>query len=276
MTFTLTLSNAGPSPATGVTVTNSLPGGIVYVSSNPSAGSYSPATGLWTVGSLANGSNATLQLTGTVTSAGTKTSLAQVTAAQPADPDSTPNNGNPAEDDQASVTVTPKAADLALTHTVNKARPNVRENITFTVGLANLGPSEATNVTVRDLLPPGLTFVGAAASQGTYAPSTGLWNVGKVVAGGSASLQLTATVTTGRPEDQHRRSDRLQPARSRLDPQQQQPRRGRPGQRVHRAVGGRSVADQDDGHHPAQRGRQHDVHDHGLQRRAGSRPAISR
>ena len=42
-----------------------------------------------------------------MTTVGAKTNTAEVTAADQPDVDSTPNNHNPAEDDQASVTVTP-------------------------------------------------------------------------------------------------------------------------------------------------------------------------
>jgi uncharacterized repeat protein (TIGR01451 family) len=195
VTFTLTLTNAGPSTATGVTVGDSLPSGITFVSATASAGTYSSATGVWTVGSLASGGTVTLQLTGTVASAGAKTNTAQVTASQQSDPDSTPNNNNAAEDDQTSVTVTPPAADLALTQTVNNSRPNVRSNVVFTLTLANQGPDGTADVTVRDVLPVGLTFVSATPSQGTYANGTGVWTVGAVSAGGSATLQLTASAT---------------------------------------------------------------------------------
>jgi large repetitive protein len=192
--FSITLSNAGPSTATGVTVTDRLPDGLSYVSSSATVGSYNPATGVWTVNSLPVGGNATLQLTARVATVGSKTNIAEVTASQQFDPDSTPGNNVPTEDDQVSVIVTPQAADLALTKTVNNARPNVGENVTFTVTLSNFGPSSATGVTVRDSLQNGLTFVSAKPSRGTFDSTTRIWSVGQIAAGGTATLQVTARV----------------------------------------------------------------------------------
>jgi uncharacterized repeat protein (TIGR01451 family) len=102
--FTLTLTNAGPSTATNVTVTDVLPAGLTFVSANPAA-SYSSATGIWTVGTLAAGTTVTLQITATVTQAGAISNTAEVTTSDQPDPDSTPDNHVPSEDDQSSVTL---------------------------------------------------------------------------------------------------------------------------------------------------------------------------
>ncbi len=192
--FTITLSNAGPNTATGVAVTDRLPDGLTYVSASASVGVYNPGTGIWTVSSLPAGGNATLLLTARVATVGAKTNIAEVTASQQFDPNSTPGNNVPTEDDQVSVVVTPQAADLALTKTVNNARPNVGDNVVFTVTLRNFGPSMATGVTVRDSLQSGLSFVSARPSRGTFDSTTRIWNVGQIAAGGTATLQITARV----------------------------------------------------------------------------------
>ena len=77
--FTITVSNAGPSTATGVVVTDQLPSGFTYVADN-SGGSYNPATGAWSVGTLAVGVNQVLTITATVNDTGNYTNLAEVTA----------------------------------------------------------------------------------------------------------------------------------------------------------------------------------------------------
>ena len=68
----------------------------------------------------------------------------------------------------------------------------VGSNVTFTITASNLGPSNATGVQVTDLLPAGLTFVSAVPSQGTYTSGTGVWNIGALVSGSSATLSLAA------------------------------------------------------------------------------------
>ena len=87
-------------------------------------------------------------------------------------------------------------ADLSLTKTVNNPTPNVGGTVTFTLNLANLGPSPATNVQVTDLLPSGLTFVSATPSQGTYNASTGLWTAGTITTASPQTLVINATVVS--------------------------------------------------------------------------------
>ncbi len=194
VTFTVTVANAGPNPATNVSVADVLPAGLTFVSSTPSQGSYNDGTGQWTVGTINSAANASLQITATVATIGAKTNTAQVSAADQFDPDSTPNNSNAGEDDQASVTVTPDAIDLALAKTVNDASPQIGDNVIFTITLTNTGALGATNVAVTDPLPSGLTFVSSTPTQGSYSSGTGIWTVGSVGASGMAVLQIVAQV----------------------------------------------------------------------------------
>jgi uncharacterized repeat protein (TIGR01451 family) len=197
VTFTITVSNAGPADATGVAVTDLLPAGLSFGSASASQGNYDSGTGVWTVGTLLGLTSATLTITATVTSAGVKINTAEVTASDLFDPNSAVNNHDPTEDDQASVSVTPlqEFADLGLTKTVDNPTPNVGDTITFTITLNNTGPANATNVAVSDLPPAGLAFVSATASQGIYDPGGGTWLVGTVLIGTPVTLQIQARVT---------------------------------------------------------------------------------
>ena len=187
VTFTVSAVNAGPSDATGVRVVDLLPAGLVFVSATPSAGTYDPSTGTWTLGTLATGGAATLQIVATVADAGAHTNVAQRMAQNEMDP--VPLN------DMSGVTVNGPSADLQVLKTVSTQVPGVAtvgERIRFTVSVTNRGPDDATNVRVLDMLPPGLIFAGAVASQGTYIPGAGVWDVGALAASGPASL---ATLT---------------------------------------------------------------------------------
>ena len=84
------------------------------------------------------------------------------------------------------------ASDVGLTKTVSDPTPAVGTNVTFTVTAHNGGPDAVTALQVGDALPAGLTLVSATPSQGTYA--AGVWNVGALAVGASATLQLVATV----------------------------------------------------------------------------------
>lgn len=110
--YTVTITNSGPSNATGVQVKDLLPAGITYVSDN-GGGNYDKNTGIWNIGNLSAtvGSNtATLQITGTVNTSGSIVNTAQVYASDQYDPDSTPNNNIGSEDDQKSVSINSIAA----------------------------------------------------------------------------------------------------------------------------------------------------------------------
>ena len=52
LTFNVIVANQGPSPATGVQVTEVLSAGLAFESAAASQGSYDTATGIWTVGSI--------------------------------------------------------------------------------------------------------------------------------------------------------------------------------------------------------------------------------
>lgn len=200
VTYTISLTNTGPGDATGLVVSEPLAAGLNYVSDIPSQGTYDNNTGLWTVGTVANGDTATLQITVDITTANPTTNTSQVVASDQPDPDSTPNNNDPTEDDQASVTVPDAAADLNVTKTRITGTPiNLGDNVTFRVSVRNDGPSNGTGVTITDQLPPGLTFVGPPVfSDGTdtYDPATGLWTLGNVNVGQTDTLDITATVNT--------------------------------------------------------------------------------
>ncbi|TET52354.1 MAG: DUF11 domain-containing protein, partial [Anaerolineales bacterium] len=90
--FDVVLTNGGPDSATSMRVEDVLPGGLNYVSSSATQGSYSSVTDLWTVGTMANGASETLYITATVSAAGIYTNTAQVERSDQYDPDSTPDN----------------------------------------------------------------------------------------------------------------------------------------------------------------------------------------
>lgn len=187
ITFTVTLTNHGPSLATNVEVQDLLPAGLSFVSAAATLGSYVSATGVWTVGTVAVSTPQTLIIAALVVSATARTNTATISNLDQSDPN--------AANDTANVTETPQQADLSLIKIVSNPTPNVGDTITFTVTLTNLGPDAATNVQVVDLLPIGLTFVSAIPSQGSYDSTTGVWDVGTVTVASPQTLSIQTTVT---------------------------------------------------------------------------------
>ncbi|HEY7812666.1 MAG TPA: DUF11 domain-containing protein, partial [Nakamurella sp.] len=189
VTLTVVAQNLGPSTATGVSVTDLLPAGLSLGSAVPGQGAYDPVTGAWTVGTLAPGASATLVLNVFVNTTAPVTDTTTQAAVDQPDP-------NPAND-SASTTLTPVAADIALTGSVSNATPNEGSNVTYTIAASNLGPSGATGVQVTAALPGGLAYVSSSATAGAYDPVTGLWNLGSAANASTATLTLTATVKSG-------------------------------------------------------------------------------
>ena len=101
----------------------------------------------------------------------------------------------PSSTQLAPLNIVAPGSDIAIGKSVNNANPAVGTNVIFTVTAHNLGGDAATSVQVSDLLPAGLTFVAASPSQGSYTAGTGVWNVGALAFGATATLQITATVT---------------------------------------------------------------------------------
>ncbi len=62
VTFTIVVKNNGPGLANDISVTDTLPSGLSYISSSTSQGSYDEITGIWSVGMLTPTNTATLSL----------------------------------------------------------------------------------------------------------------------------------------------------------------------------------------------------------------------
>lgn len=86
-------------------------------------------------------------------------------------------------------------ADLSVSKTVSNASPASGASVSYTLTVSNAAasPSSASGVTVTDLLPAGVSYIGHSGF-GTYDPLSGLWTVGTLSPGQSRSLTISATV----------------------------------------------------------------------------------
>jgi uncharacterized repeat protein (TIGR01451 family) len=157
VTFSLRLTNSGPNTATNVAVKDVLPAGLSFAGATASTGtSYDSNTGVWTIPSLASGSSVTLGIRAIVDTVGLHTNTAEVIASDQFDPNSTPNNHNPNEDDQASVTLA-AIFDPPSGHKVLNAA-NLPE-LEWRMVWINSGNNVAIDVQVTDPIPSGTTYV---------------------------------------------------------------------------------------------------------------------
>ena len=119
---------------------------------------YSSATGVWTIGTLAKGASATLTFTGTLTAGEAGTTIINSAT-------ETQNEYPPVTIPNASIYV--KDAAITLTNTPSNPTPNVGQQYYYTINLTNNGPDSASGVTVNDPLPSGLTFNSYTSTMGT-------------------------------------------------------------------------------------------------------------
>ena len=87
--------------------------------------------------------------------------------------------------------------DLSITKTVTPANPTVGTAVTYTMTVINAGPSSASDVSLSDPLPEGLTYVSSSSSRGTvsFAAGTVSANIGTLVKGASATVTVRALTT---------------------------------------------------------------------------------
>ncbi len=196
LVYTVTATNNGPADATGVTVSEvlTLPAGASVDSVVPSgAGSWAGPT--WTIGDLAGGASETLTVTLTVaasTAAGSNVigSTATVTALNETDTSA-------ANDTSTETTSVSREVDLEVS-TTESIDPVVAGsgagNLVYTVTATNNGPSDASGVTLSEILtlPDGVTVDSVTPSAGSFADPT--WTLGDVAAGASETLKVTLTV----------------------------------------------------------------------------------
>jgi len=181
ITYTLTYTNKGFSDTSNVKVIDALPQNVTYVRSTLPSGASCTAGGGGAVvtcnfpGALLAGQSRSFNLVALVKSivpAGTITNTARILSSR-LDP-------NPANDVTPAVaTKVTLLADLTVSKSVNKAKPDIFEVVTYTVKLRNNGPSQSYNVEVEDLLPQDMHIVGTpTTTRGTYDTGSGIWTVG--------------------------------------------------------------------------------------------------
>jgi uncharacterized repeat protein (TIGR01451 family) len=169
LTYTLRVTNYGPNLARSVVLTDVLPSGVLFSSSEPGSPTCSHASGVVTcnLGNLPNPSSTSVTIVVTPTTLGSKVNTAEVTAFEP-DPDTTNNVAS------ETTTVAPPSANLAITKS-DSPDPVLEDTpLEYTLQVTNAGPNPATNVVLVDTLPSGVVFQSSTPGGPTCTHTSGV------------------------------------------------------------------------------------------------------
>ena len=190
LVYTMTVSNAGPSSADNVIVSQSLPPGVGFVTTSnyTVAVSQVGSTLELNIGSLPVYGSATFSVVTIPIIAGLATSVATV--------NSTENNLNPNNSASATVVVSLPSADLAVS--MAAFPPSLLQGglVTFDIYVTNSGPFTAQGVVLTNVLPANVNLVSATTSQGSISPDAVLAELGTMDVGSNAVVTITVSPTT--------------------------------------------------------------------------------
>lgn len=196
LTYTITLTNNGPSPmlaADVIKVVDNLPAGFTATSYTPAQGTYTSGTGDWTGLTLTTGQSTTLTIAGTVAGNVTSAMTNTVTVTNPPGiTDFVPGNNT-----ANVITNVNRVIDFEVTKISTPNPLTAGAALTYTVTLKNNGPSSLLTtdvVKVVDVLPAGFTATSYTAANGTYTSANGNWTGLTLANGQSTTLTIAGTV----------------------------------------------------------------------------------
>jgi len=201
-TYTITLTNNGPTAAQGVVLTDTLPTGSNFISMTQTGGTdgftlnQSGGTATETAsGTIASGASDTFTLVvAAPSSLGNGAPFNDTAAVSASNPD--PNTGNNSATVTGSIVNNNPNADLsvALSGPSSSSEGNT---VTYTVTVTNAGPSSATSTVLTDTLGSILNFKSATTTQGTFSASGGVvtFTIGTIASGGTVTATITAQAT---------------------------------------------------------------------------------
>ena len=199
VSYAITTVNNGPSPASNVTITDSIIPGLIGVTASD-GGTYNPTTGIVTFAPVAIASATTVTRTIGFIAPASIDAVSNTARSSSATPDPTPGNNNGTNPNASVNTTIGTLADVVTTKT-GPVGATAGAAVSYAIATVNNGPSSASNVTITDSIIPGLTGV-TASDGGIYNPTTGIVTFAPVAIANGGTVTRTigfiapATLTT--------------------------------------------------------------------------------
>lgn len=181
--YTLTFTNEGNLPATGIVLTDVIPSGVLYTA-YASSGVLVTATGsvpyVWQVSNLAVGQHARIRVTGQITPSFGTGVLTNTAVIHTVLPESRDDNNQ-----ATAVTLVRDPIDLQVSKTASADIVLASSPLTYTVWVSNAGPGVAHEVLVTDDLPAGVVLLqtppGCSQNNDTLLCSTAVLSASHIL-----------------------------------------------------------------------------------------------
>ena len=197
LTYGLTVKNAGPEAAAQVSLVDTLPSEVSFVSAKSSQGfcSGSESSVICELGSLEAGAGAEVLVDVLVNKNIQVEVITNSASVQAAESDSDTTNNSDQEITQVDVSEPPEI-DLSVTKSDSPDPVAPGDGLAYKLAVSNLGPDTATKVRLTDRLPPEVLFQSA---DGNCFHSNGLvtCDLGTIPSGASQEVTILVEVNKG-------------------------------------------------------------------------------
>lgn len=192
LTYSITVSNTGPSDAKNVSLADSIPSSLANAQYSTDGGvSFSPWSTPYNIGTLSKNTSKNIIIRGNVTSGAIGNIINTVTVSS-----STPNP-NPRNTVSTVTTPINASADLSVTKVAPPTSVLAGQTLIYTIVVKNSGPSDAQNVALNDNIPSSLTNVQYSVDGGlTYNNWVSPYAIGTIPNGTSKTIYIKGTVTS--------------------------------------------------------------------------------
>ena len=207
LVYVITVSNESDRIATGVRAVEALSPNVTLVSATAFTGRYRAATSVWDIGVLEPDQQAFLFLrvrveggpvenTVSVTSDQADANAADNTVTEPTEIGTAGSQSSAPVSPSSPGATSSHSVDLEVTKEDNVDPVAAGGQLGYLITVTNNSTSTATGVVATESLPAEVAFDSATPFVGAFDAATGVWTIGSLAPGASATLAISVTVSS--------------------------------------------------------------------------------